>query len=569
MLPGWDKPDKDVLKLVYDWLCDETNSRWVMIIDNADDVGVFTSSSHLSTDILRNVSGGRTSEGTTPRYLLEFLPQSPNGSILITSRSRDAAFRLAGSYTDIIRVDPMNGERALVLLRNKLRYSFEPDDAAELIEALDYMPLAITQAAAYIGQRAPRITVSKYLQNFRNGERDQAALLSNDMGDSRRDGRSSNSIIATWQISFEHIRRESPSSTQLLSLMSLFDRQGIPESLLVGRYQDDAGAKNDANARPAFETDLSILTNFSMVAIDVDGDQFKMHRLVQFSTRKWLELQGELEIWKEKYVTVMYDSFPSGKFETWKECQALFPHAEAALSYRPLDDATLLKWSKLLYRAAWYADDAENFETATQLLRASLEVDEAILGADNQDTLATASNLGSSLSSLGKIDEAEALLRRTLELQEKVLGPEHPDSITTATSLGSVLSDQEKYDEARVMLQRAFKLSEEVHGPEHLTTLSTIKVLGLTYLQEGKLDEAEGVFRRVAESYSKAVGPEHPHTLESRLGLAFALQPQGKQEVAVELFHSAYNDMVKSFGSDHKFTIEFRELLEAAQWRTK
>jgi hypothetical protein len=285
-LPGWDQPDKDILKLVFNWLCDESNGNWVIIIDNADDVEVFTRSLASSE---RGVSSTEQAESYTTRYLVEFLPQSPNGSILITSRSRDAAFRLIGSYGDIIQVDPMGQDRALALLRNKLHGSFKQDDAVALVDALDYMPLAITQAAAYISQRAPRVSVSTYLQNFQEGERDRSELLNNEMGDLRRDGRSSNSIIATWQISFEHIRRTLPSASQLLSLMSLSDRQGIPESLLAGRYQDPVNAPSD------FEGDLHLLINFSLVAIDVNGEQLKMHRLVQFSTRKWLELRGELE----------------------------------------------------------------------------------------------------------------------------------------------------------------------------------------------------------------------------------------------------------------------------------
>jgi hypothetical protein len=41
-LPGWDQPDVDILRLIYSWLCDKANSRWVMIINNADDLGVFS-----------------------------------------------------------------------------------------------------------------------------------------------------------------------------------------------------------------------------------------------------------------------------------------------------------------------------------------------------------------------------------------------------------------------------------------------------------------------------------------------------------------------------------------------
>ena len=370
-LPGWDQPDVDIMKPVYSWLCDEAHGRWVMIIDNADDLGVFPRPLEKRK--------GRKDDGSsnTAAALLEFLPQSPNGSILITSRSRDVAFRLTGSYADIIRVHPMDQSHALALLRNKLKGSFTQDDAVALVEALDYMPLAITQAAAYISQRAPRATVSRYLQDLRKGDRDRAKLLDMDIEDSRRDGTASNSIIATWQISFEHIRRARPSATRLLSLMSLFDRQGIPESLLGGHYQEDNNASAD------FEDDLNTLTSFSLVVTDIDGHHFEMHRLVQFSTRKWLELQGELEGWREKYITLMDDSYPVGQYENWKVCQALFPHAQAAVASRPTGGGALEAWASVLFKAAWYADDMGNYQAAQEMGRDALEAREATLGAEH------------------------------------------------------------------------------------------------------------------------------------------------------------------------------------------
>lgn len=65
---------------------------------------------------------------------------------------------------------------------------------------------------------------------------DRDKLLHMDLGDTRRDVTASNSIIKTWQISFEHTSRERPSATWLLSLMSLSNRQGILEPLISGRY---------------------------------------------------------------------------------------------------------------------------------------------------------------------------------------------------------------------------------------------------------------------------------------------------------------------------------------------
>ena len=41
-IPGWEKPRADALQLVYEWLMDERNGNWLMVLDNADDKRVFS-----------------------------------------------------------------------------------------------------------------------------------------------------------------------------------------------------------------------------------------------------------------------------------------------------------------------------------------------------------------------------------------------------------------------------------------------------------------------------------------------------------------------------------------------
>lgn len=36
-LPGWNDPKVDILQLVRAWSCDESNRRWMTIVDNVDD----------------------------------------------------------------------------------------------------------------------------------------------------------------------------------------------------------------------------------------------------------------------------------------------------------------------------------------------------------------------------------------------------------------------------------------------------------------------------------------------------------------------------------------------------
>ncbi|XPS69646.1 hypothetical protein M3J07_001896 [Ascochyta lentis] len=74
---GWDDPKVNVLRLVRNWLCNESNGKWTMVVDNADDADVF----------FNNTSQSRSGSSSDQQVdlLSDYLPQSPNGSILITS----------------------------------------------------------------------------------------------------------------------------------------------------------------------------------------------------------------------------------------------------------------------------------------------------------------------------------------------------------------------------------------------------------------------------------------------------------------------------------------------------
>ena len=42
-LPGSGDPKVDILQLVRAWLLNESNGRWIVIVDNADDLSLLTS----------------------------------------------------------------------------------------------------------------------------------------------------------------------------------------------------------------------------------------------------------------------------------------------------------------------------------------------------------------------------------------------------------------------------------------------------------------------------------------------------------------------------------------------
>ena len=164
---------------------------------------------------------------------MEHLPVTSSGSIIITSRSKDAVDSLV-EPSDVIAVGPMDESDAAELFSRKLG---EPatQEANQIVRELDCMPLAIVQAAAHIRHRAPRLSVPQYLREFQQNDWERIRLLNHEKGQLRRDKEAKNSVLVTWQISFDHIQRVNPAAADLLSLMCLFDRQGIPEFLL--QYQ--------------------------------------------------------------------------------------------------------------------------------------------------------------------------------------------------------------------------------------------------------------------------------------------------------------------------------------------
>ncbi|KAG9229521.1 hypothetical protein BJ875DRAFT_488840 [Amylocarpus encephaloides] len=157
--------------------------------------------------------------------LSSYIPQTTTGSVLLSTRDRRAASWLSTGYTSIIPVNLMDSKDAEQLLCINI-------------------PDAITQAAAYISAKAIRMSGSKYLMLYRQDEQSQSRLLDEQSGDLRRD---------------PGIKQNKPRAAELLSLMAMLDRQGIPEFLLPVRYPNALD----------LEDALAPLDEFSLITIEI------------------------------------------------------------------------------------------------------------------------------------------------------------------------------------------------------------------------------------------------------------------------------------------------------------
>ncbi len=107
--------------------------------------------------------------------------------------------------------------------RSLLTLEIDYTTAARIVETLDYIPLAIVQAGAYISQLM--ISLDDYLAAFKSKayrEKLPPKTLS----------RGAHAVWTTWEITFGKIQKKSPAAADLLLLCSFFSYENIPVEML-------------------------------------------------------------------------------------------------------------------------------------------------------------------------------------------------------------------------------------------------------------------------------------------------------------------------------------------------
>ena len=187
-ISGCEDDRADVKKLVQDHLSSDNTGQWLLVFDNADDVGMWVDKS--------------TPESSR---LIDCIPRSSHGSIIFTTRDKKTAVKLAGR--NVIEMSEMDEASSKRLLE---KYLVDGDlmsqgEETTLLARLTYLPLAIVQATVYIN--ANGIGLGDYLSLLEEQEEDVIDLLSEDFEDEGRYRDVKNLVATTWLISFEQIRQ--------------------------------------------------------------------------------------------------------------------------------------------------------------------------------------------------------------------------------------------------------------------------------------------------------------------------------------------------------------------------
>ena len=565
-IKGREQVGANVPLLVRNWLSNKSNGKWIIVLDSADDIDVFYGASD---------SDGSGSFAT-------YLPQSSTGSILITTRDRDLAFRLTGNVMNIIEVGPMNSADAVTLVQQRLGSISDSNTdgslAAALVKALDYVPLAVTQAAAYIVMNQPFSSVQTYLTDLHCSAPSGFQQLEKDAGDPRRVGAASSAIFSTWQMSFDVIRNKRPSAADLLSLMSFFDHQAIPEWVLKSNKITMAAEPDYLVKKKGIETDPD---DYSQeLSAKMESTKLTWLQRLQRSRRARRRRKNPTEQTpipphpENNNATAIIPELEHKDDDFVSDVMMLRNYSLISVekhefSMHRLVQLATKRWLQLsqheerfkqqfitLLQSSFPDPEYENWSICQTLFpHAQLALDyrpsEGVVRQWAQLCLES----GDYAQKRGKYDISRRMFSRGKEFCEAAFEQEDDLSLELTSELAWVLSKMDKYDEALDLQRQVLKTRKAKLGTRHPDTVASMGDLAVLYSMQGQLDKAVGLEEQVLEASKKSLSLDHPNTLVAMGNLAATYSRLGRTEEAVQLQDQVLKAQETKLGADHPDTI--------------
>ena len=548
-LPEKGSPDQtEITKAVKRWL--EHNSGWLLIFDNAQDLG----------------------------EIRDYLPLGGAGHIIITSRNPHWS-----GVARLLPVHPFDRADSIDFLCNRTGQD-DRKAADDLADELGDLPLALEQAGAYI--ETTGITLTDYQELFQSWRKEL-------WGDETPPPDYPDSVATTWSIAMEQVSKESPEAADLLNLCAFLAPDGISlEMFSEGAEHLPEPLAATATDRLAMNRAIKILRRYSL--IDADGEFLSVHRLVQVVVRDRLSEDDEKR-WAEIAVAILSAALPfkSSDVSTWPRCSRLLPHALAAVAHSEAREVASEKTSIILNQTGLYLrgraefaeakahheraltlaekvygqdhsivairvnnlglilQDLGDLQTAKEHLERALKIDENTYGSDSTKVAIRVNNLGSVLKDMGDMQGAKEHFKQALKIDENTYGPDHPIVATIVNNLGFVLKDMGDMQEAKQHFERALKIDENTYGPNHPIVATIVNNLGIVLKDLGDMQGAKQHLERALKIDENAYGPDHPNVARNFNNLGSVLQDLGDLQGAKQHIEWALKIDENTYGPDH------------------
>ncbi|KAI5816978.1 P-loop containing nucleoside triphosphate hydrolase protein [Pyronema omphalodes] len=552
-IPGHDDTAQDSGLLVKKWLENPQSGDWILVLDNADNMLAFYPTASNSTspgdsDTTSIVHGG----------IAQFIPRGPTGTIIVTTRDREVARNLANQNV-IFKAEPSPEEAMELFYHNHPKAGNAADEnntaLSRLLSELQYLPLAIVQAAAYLDLNRS-ISPSDYLKMFEDKKESSRLkrVLSKPHGDIWRDnGGNMETIFTTFSISFRQIQEQSKLADSFLRFMACIDRKAIPRDLLLEIHLDDV--EDDFLISEA----LDKLVNFSILQhSNVDfgsGEAYEIHALVHLAMQTYLESR-EMDAALNDACTVLANTLPDPQYEAWTAWRVYLPHVIALLENVKEDSKENANLS--MNAGCYLAEALGGYSESLKLYDRARKIYAGLLGEESDETLNAMANVGWMSRRLGRQKEAQKLQEKVLEVRRRTLGEEHPDTLMSMNNLAVTYRELGgRLKEVQELEEKVLEVRRRTLGEEHPDTLASMNNLALTYKEQGgRLKEVQELQEKVLEVRRRTLGEEHPDTLTCMANLAVTYDQQGRRLKEVqELEEKVLEVSRRTLGEEHPDTL--------------
>jgi hypothetical protein len=166
-----------------------------------------------------------------------------------------------------------------------------------LLERLSGLPLALTQAAAYIGQTA--VSIVQYLEYYDSMWKD----LMEQQDEYPLQEYAQRSVLTTWKISYEQVKSQSEEASNLLQLWSFLYAGDLWYELIA--CAKELGAETSvpswltvlAQNRLKFDRALALLMKYSLVEGRAETASYAMHSVLH----SWCRYLGRSEAERDSF----------------------------------------------------------------------------------------------------------------------------------------------------------------------------------------------------------------------------------------------------------------------------
>ncbi|KAG7284212.1 hypothetical protein NEMBOFW57_010576 [Staphylotrichum longicolle] len=513
------------------YLSSEAAGPWLLVVDNADDA-----------DILFGSAGMRA-----PGGISRYLPESKDGLTLFTTRSLDIAVSVAGS--DVVELHAMDPEEATAFLEKSLiQKDLLRDEAAtgELLMQLTYLPLAITQAAAYINIK--KIPLAEYARLLQGTQQGIISLMSKEFRDNTRYAGSQNAVATTWLVSFDQIRKSHKAAADLLSFISCIEPKEIPQSLLP----DSASAEQLVDA-------IGTLCAYGFLTRRGDSKVFDMHGLhVAAFAPEALPQDESLWFASRAELAMAYIDNGQPKEAIVLSRQIVTVQAKTLAEDHPMR----LEGQRVLAKV--YQANGE-IKEAIALLQQVVAIGAQSLPEDNHSRFTSQCNLAEAYLDNGQVEEAIVLFQRAIANKAKTLAEDHPLRLLLQHKLAAAYQANGQVEEAISLIQQVIAIEAKTLAEDHPERLTSQHALANAYLENGRVEEAIALLQHVVDIQNKIFAEDHSAQVTSQYSLGIAYLENGQVEEAILLLQQVVTMRAKTLPENHPSLLEPQQLLAMAQ----